>query len=293
VIVVRLLVSLLAAALLSTSAISLEAKPIAPKKPVKAPPLDCGEMSCVLFDSPGAAFSKVLEEKPLILSVGEVHQTNETIAVRSALKRFTESMLPLLRHRASHLIAETWITQGECGEEEKQAVEEIEETTQRPAQTEDELVTLLTRARDLYVLPYVLEVSCDQYATILTPERELDEEKVLKLVTTLLLDKTRTLFERNQERGSQRMVVIYGGAMHNDVEPSEDYAAFSYGKDLDAIADGRYIELDLYVPELIAGDTEYQKEPWFAHFVKHVSTKKTLLIRTRPSTFLLIFPKKK
>jgi hypothetical protein len=253
-------------------------------------PLDCGDMSCRLFDTPAKAFAEVIAEKPLILGIGEVHQTKETLAVRSALKRFTESMLPGLKLRASDLIAETWIPDGECGAEEEKAVEQIEETTQRPVETEDELVTMLKRTRELGVLPHVLQVSCERYRALLDAQGELDEEKLLKLVTELLLDKTRQLFERNQARESKRMVVIYGGAIHNDVIPNPDYAEYSYGRELDTIADGKYIELDLYVPELIAGDEDFKKEPWFPYFEKHASKTKTLLIHTRPSTYLLVFP---
>src|SRR5215813_13347972 len=71
--------------------------------------LECGRMTCRLFPSPAKAFALVLDQKPLVLAIGEAHQTNETVNVRSAISRFTESMLPLLKHRASDLVVETWV----------------------------------------------------------------------------------------------------------------------------------------------------------------------------------------
>ena len=142
--------------------------------PKPTPKLDCGaEISCELFSTPTDAFKKVLEAKPRVISIGEVHQTTESTKVPSAISRFTKTMLPALKLRASDLLAETWFTEGNCGEEEKQAVAEIEETTKRPAETEDEVMTLLKQARALGILPHILKVSCDEYRSLLDKDQEI------------------------------------------------------------------------------------------------------------------------
>lgn len=248
-------------------------------------------MRCELFRTPNAAFASMLaKKKPRVISVGEVHQTKTSTGVRSAISRFTEQMLPALKHKASDLIAETWVSSGDCGEQETAAVEEIEEVTERPVETEDEVVTLLKSVRAMNVLPHILELSCAEYESMLDEHKELDAEKLLTLVTKLLAEKTKFLHAKNESRKSKRIVVIYGGAIHNDLRPDPDYAAFSYGKELVAASEERYLALDLIVPEYIAGDEEWMKKPWYPHFAKHASKKQTLLIKEDESSYVLVFP---
>ncbi len=277
---------MLALSIVSIFSIALASAP-SPKKKI-----DCGDMTCDLFATPREAFLRVLESKPAILAIGEVHQTESTRLIASAISRFTASMLPSLEHRASDLIVETWITRGTCGAEETQAVQQIEETTERPAETEDEVVTLIKRANSRHITPHILELNCDQYRSLLDGEGELDSEKTLQLVTDLISEKAKGLTEKNQTRGIKRMVVIYGGAIHNDVTPSPEFASFSFAKALDLAADGHYVELDLYVPELIAGDESYADAPWYRYFERFRSPRRTLLIRTSSVSYSLIFPDK-
>lgn len=223
-------------------------------KDAKDGALDCGAIECRRFATPAEAFDAVLASKPAILGVGELHETEGAPKVRSSIAWFAKALVARLEHRASDLIAETWISEGDCGATEQKAVEEIGEVTERPESTEDELVALLLGAKEHGVRPHVLEVSCEQYSKLLDADGALDAEKLLVLVTKLLLEKATDLYEKNQARDSKRMIVIYGGAVHNDVEPAKDYADFSFGPALDRLAEGRYAELDLFVPELVERD---------------------------------------
>ena len=82
------------------------------------------------------------------------------------MARFTDEILPAVAPHASHLIVETWITRGTCGETEKHVTEEVARTTERPAETENEIVRLLRRAKELGVAPHVLDVGCDEYQVL-------------------------------------------------------------------------------------------------------------------------------
>ena len=253
--------------------------------------VDCGELECWLFGSPRAAFRKVLEAKPKILGVGEYHEIEGERRVRSSLAHFTRSLLPELRGRVADLVVETWVTTGNCGQVEKQATEKIEETTQRPESTANELETMLLRAADLGIQPHILVVTCEEYEEILTAEGELDAERLLQLVTRLLREKGLDYYRRGLEAGSGKMVVIYGGALHNDTRPPELIRDLSFGPALAEATGGGYVELDLLVPEYVLSDEDSAKEPWFEAFRRHSSHERKLLIRQSPDSFLLFPPK--
>ncbi|HEY3450079.1 MAG TPA: hypothetical protein VGK67_27245 [Myxococcales bacterium] len=254
-----------------------------------APALDCGDFTCRHFDKPAKAFAAVMESKPLVLGLGEYHEIEGGPKVKSAIKRFTESMLPLLKGKASDLIAETWITNGNCGKAEVEAKEQIEKESERPATTEDEVVTMLKKGSSLDIAPHILTLECEDYEDLLDDKREIDNVKLLEMVTRLLREKAETLSEKQGKDG--KAVVIYGGALHNDLSPSEELASFSFGPELKKSTGGRYVQLGLYVPELIERDEETKQAAWYPFFLKHVSTTKTLLITLAPDAHLLIFPR--
>ena len=101
-----------------------------------------------------------------VIAFGELHQTRATAKVRSAISRFTEEILPVVAPHASHLIVETWITRGNCGEAEARVTEEVARTTERPVETESEIMKLLRRAKELGVAPHVLDIGCDEYKVL-------------------------------------------------------------------------------------------------------------------------------
>ena len=77
---------------------------------------------------------------PLVLGVGELHQTAGTAGIASSLSRFTHKIWPLIAARVSDLIVETWVTDGACGKAEAATVGDVARTTERPAATENEIV---------------------------------------------------------------------------------------------------------------------------------------------------------
>ncbi|MBL8953661.1 MAG: hypothetical protein JNK82_22995 [Myxococcaceae bacterium] len=231
-----------------------------------------------------AAFARVLEVKPAVLAVGEYHEIEGAPKVKSAVKRFTLELLPSLKGRAGSLVLETWMTTGKCGEVEKQATKAVQETTKRPATTEDELTTLLGKAYDLGLANHILLMSCDEYKSMLGDDGELDGEKSLTLVRHKLEDKALEVKEKGEWP-----LVIYGGALHNDLSPAEGFEAVTFGPSLMRETKGSYVELDLLVPEYVEGDDDLKKEPWFAEALKLSAKGKTVLVTTGPSSRVLMF----
>ena len=116
--------------------------------------------------SPQAAIAALMPDPGGVIAFGELHQTRATAKVRSAISRFTDEILPVVAPHASHLIVETWITRGTCGEAEARVTEEVARTTERPVETESEIMKLLRRAKELGVAPHVLDIGCDEYKVL-------------------------------------------------------------------------------------------------------------------------------
>jgi hypothetical protein len=253
-----------------------------------APALDCAGLSARAYPDARSAFQAATAGSPLVIGIGEYHPVEgRGPRVDSALRRFTRLLLPSLERRAGHLVAETWIKAGRCGEVEKRAVARIEEESRRPAKTEDEVTSMLRRAADLGIEPHILKVDCDDYADVLDASGEIDDVKLLTLVARLLQEKALDLVER--ERGTGRAVVLYGGALHNELQPSEDLAPFSFGPALSRALEGRYRQVTLLVPEIVEADPTAREEAFFDCMERHASRDRVLLMERGEAARYLVF----
>ncbi len=251
----------------------------------------CGAAPCEVVPSAKAALERVLASRPLVLAVGEYHEQKGAPKVKSATKRFTEELLPALKGRATALVAETWMLNGRCGAVEKQAAKAVEKTTQRPDTTEDEVTTLLGRAYELGLKNHILLIDCDDYRSMLDAEGELDPEKSLLLVRRKVEAKALETREKGEWGGDAGALLLYGGAIHNDLHPEDGWQAYSFGPRLAAATDGGYAELDLLVPEYVEKDADLLEAPWFAQAMKLSKAGKTVLVTPRPGVFLLLYPR--
>src|SRR4051812_44840373 len=79
-----------------------------------------------LFDSPIEALQSILLTRtPKVIGFGEFHEIEGAPKVRSSLVHFRDELLPMLAPLASDLVLETWVTQGNCGKEETEVVEQV------------------------------------------------------------------------------------------------------------------------------------------------------------------------
>jgi hypothetical protein len=240
-----------------------------------------------LYPTAAAALQVVLAAKPRVLAVGEYHQTTDTAHVPSALKHFTRDMLPALRGAgATHLVVETWVTSGSCGEQEKQAVAEVEKVTKRPRATESEVVTLLRTAKQAGIAPGILEMSCKDYQAM-TAGKEVDFDRLLRLTGQQLGTQLRAALARPDSG----LVLAYGGALHNDLHPSAELAGYAFGPAIAAQVRGRYVELDLYVPELVAANPTLRAQPWYQSYRRAYRSGKVTLVQLGEGSYALVFPR--
>jgi hypothetical protein len=241
------------------------------------------------FDSPTAALVSLLRQKPRVIAFGEYHEIEGAPKVRSAIRHFLDELLPTLAPLASDLIVETWVTEGRCGKREEETVAQVHEDTKRPESTEDEIVTLIERAKARGVAPHILTVSCLEYLMITGGSDKVDYMRLLSTISNKLQEKIEeVLGTRGKDR--KRAVLVYGGAIHNKLRPTRELRDYSFAPEINKKVRGRFLEVDLYVPEYVEKDEQVTAEPWYAPWSKS-DPAKTALVRRGPRSWIIVFPR--
>jgi hypothetical protein len=241
------------------------------------------------FPTLAAAVTAFVGDAGGVVAFGELHQTTPTPAggARSTLARFTDEILPAIAPRTAHLIVETWISRGDCGQTEKHVTADVARTTERPAETENEIVRLLRRAKELGIAPHVLDVGCAEYRSLVGAGGQVDYDRLLTLTGQHLGRAVRQALALPRS-ADRPLVVVYGGALHNDLNPDPALAAYSFGPDVDAVTGGAYREIDLYLPELVRRLAPLRQEPWYPVWRRAAPARGALLIRRGPRSAVLL-----
>lgn len=251
---------------------------------------------CARFGTPEEALRAVLADTdPLVLAVGEAHAQKGTEAIASATKRFTTTLLPILAPRTSDIVVELWAPNPACKREVAQvASAQKPVTTAQAASNVNEYDALGTRAKALGTTPWLLRPTCEDFKAI----NEAGEGAVsvmLGLVKSLTAGQVRRLLARSAgaEAGAPRTVVAYGGMMHNDVAPAAAMKAYSFAEELSEATGGRYVELDLVVPEYVRPTAIWQALPWYAthEALGGADEARATLYQTGARSFVLVFAK--
>ena len=241
-----------------------------------------------VFANASEALAEILASKPRVIGFGEYHELKSSVAVNSTLHRFTNDMLEALAVATSDLIVETWVEAGKCGKEEKRVGTNVRKVTERPKHTQSEIVVMIKRAQKLGISAHMLEFHCEDYKAVLVGGNQVDYEKMLVLIASKLRDKA---LEGLAHRKPEQLITLYGGSLHNDLYPAVGVEDFSYAAAVAAKSDDSYVEVDLYVPEYIDGDSDLAAEPWFPIYRELVASDKVVLIERAPRSYVLILRK--
>jgi hypothetical protein len=234
------------------------------------------------FPAAAAALPTILASNPRILGVGELHARTDGPAGPTTLARFTNELFPVLAPHTTDLVIETWRLDGRCGPQEEQVAEQVQEDTKRPEATKSELVLLVEAAVAASVRPHDLAITCDEYARIQTDGGGVDYTTLLQILTVKLGEFAKAGFE-----AADATVVLYGGAVHNDVAPTPALAPFAYGAE--AAARGSYVELDLYDPALLRAVPALVDAP-LAALLGATGPDHVVLYARAPNSFVLLLP---
>ncbi|MBN1608317.1 MAG: hypothetical protein JW940_16930 [Polyangiaceae bacterium] len=260
--------------------------------PAPAPSHDagrCGALGCRLFATAQQALQVVLESNPKVLAVGEAHAHKGTEQIESTARRFTDTFLPLLALRATALVVELPIADGHCGKVE-QATRDVAQkvTREQAASNPNEYVSLAQQARTLGIVPYPLRLSCAQYRRI----AEAGPQDIAAALAVIAQTMQTVVMKRLADNPTG-LVLTYGGALHNDLQPDAGHAAWSFGPALKQSTSNATVELDLIVREYIRDNEVWQALAWTAVFDPGEHTESFVLYEPTPKSFVLIFPSSK
>jgi hypothetical protein len=255
----------------------------APRAPQTAAPSPDGVTE---YDKDEDAFETVLKSDPAVLAVGEAHAPRGATAASSA-KRFTDELLPLLAGRASDLLVELMMPPQGCVKQTKKMQKTQKPVTSQQAPTnQNEYVAMGAAARKLGIVPDLLRPSCEDLASINDAGADAIERSLETIARLTTAQGTKMI-----ARAGRKLVITYGGALHNDASPPPERAAWAFGPALSKEVAGRYVELDLYVPDFITGDETWTKQPWYPKWKAHAASGKALLIELSPKSYVLVLRK--
>jgi hypothetical protein len=251
----------------------------------------CGEVDCWQYDSARDAFLDAVSGDPRVLAIGEAHAPKGATA-SSAAKRFTTDLLPVLEGRASDLLLELMMPPTGCADAAAEVKEKQQFVTSRQSENnQNEYVIMGERARAVGVVPDMLRPTCADLDGI----RGAGQDAIgasLDFIARATRAQAKRLVDRDARSDADRgkAVIIYGGMLHNDLAPSPDAARWSYAPDLDAYVDGRFVAIDLVVPEFIVDDETWRSLPFWHRYDRARFGAKTTLFRTAARSFVLVFP---
>jgi hypothetical protein len=238
----------------------------------------------------GAALAAIVPADARVVGFGELHSRTDRAQVTSSLARFTQDGLPAIADKLSDLIVETWIVDPKCGQAAKTATAKVEITVRRPPETKSEIALLAEAARAAKVQPHAMRLACSDYEKVAPSGKDVLPDVMLGLITKELgRIAEEAVRHRDKDPGRRPWIALYGGALHNDRFPAEGVEDWSYATRVDELTGGKFVEVDLIVPELAEADTAAQKQPWFALVHDRAPTVKVW--RRGERSFVVVFPR--
>jgi hypothetical protein len=229
------------------------------------------------------AIEAILAEVPQVkvYAVGEYHMTSKSVARSSPLARFTNEILAMLEPRAHHLVVESWLDDGCRSSAKKQIAQAID----RPNSQTKQLEALFVKTRRLRLEAHDLPITCIEHDSLLDAGGHVDFLQLLEMVTDKLGDETREMLHEDPDHP----VIVYGGALHNDLYPRWPLEDLSYAVSLQRELGGGVLELDLIVPEVVQDVALARSEPW-APLLNRAAPDRVVVWERGPSSYVVILP---
>jgi len=260
-------------------------------KPAITNGVACGPLNCRSFaQAPDAIAYLMRETTPRVLAVGEIHAQKSNVLRVSPTQRFA-TLLPIFCGNARHIVIELMTGRNDCGDDRVEQVRRAQEPVTLPqaAANQNDFFALGNVAKANLIQPHALTPTCDEFKSILNA-KDQDIARMLELTATRSAEVAEGLLELNASAKGIPYVILYGGAMHNDMTPNVGREAFSYGPRLDAITQQRTTELDIVLREQVKDTESFQRLAWYPEFRAPGLEQQFVLYQLGPKSFTLIYP---
>lgn len=219
--------------------------------------------------SPEAALLSALAatraSEPTIIAFGEAH-TPAGFRGRTTVARFTRELLPALAPRASYLLVELLSPPKGCEPARAAVQKESNAVTSGQASTnQSEYIALGNEARNLGLTPDILRASCADLEAI-QKAGELGVDVMMQTIARLTTERAKGMLESTKP--GRPLVLLYGGALHNDLHPRAGFETWSYASAVSSAASGRYVEVDLVLPALVQDTPSWKKFAWYDAYAR-------------------------
>lgn len=262
--------------------------PVSGVAPVTSP--GCGPACAVHADAAAALRAALVGARPRVVAFGESHALAGAAPAEPAVRRFLRELLPVLAPSSSALVVEVMLPNPACQARSADVRERQRVVTDRQAPSnQNDYVALASRARELGLEVVPLRPGCQALERI--AKAGADAPLVsLEVIRELAAHELVQRVAEGTARGDSRMVLFYGGALHNDVAPLPGREAWVFGPELTAATGGRYLEVDLVVPEWITPSPAWTAQPFYAHYdaARHPGGQVALLTPS-PGSRTLVF----
>lgn len=270
----------------------------------------CDELTFEEFATTSSAVAALLEHAgpAKVYAVGEYHPTKRTPGP-SPLARFTSDIIDQMMPHARHLVVEAWTDTG-CDGAAERAHRQIAQTIGRPPAQATDIEALVMKSAKHRLATHGLRMTCIERGALLDRMGHVDFLRLLELVTEKLQTTTKELVAAEQggtqarerharaaraawgraPRGDdERAVIVYGGALHNDLYPKWPLGALSYAEPLQRELAGGVVEIDLIVPEVVAPLAMIRNEGWFP-LLGRSAPGRTIVWQRGPGSYVMILP---
>ncbi|HUS31432.1 MAG TPA: hypothetical protein VMZ53_23155 [Kofleriaceae bacterium] len=229
------------------------------------------------------AMTAILAENPVprVYAIGEYHQTRDAIAATSPLARFTHEIIGMLEPHAQHLVIESWLD-ANCWGDKRDPVAAM---LNKPNGVSMDVMRLVSRTKKLHMQAHTLPMTCIEYDSVVDFSGHVNFLLLLDLITEKLAETTRGLLRS----GDGTSVIVYGGALHNDLYPRWPLETLSYARPLADSMGGHVLEIDLVVPEVVAPMEMIRTEPWFPLLARS-SPSRVIVWNRGPGSYVVILP---
>jgi hypothetical protein len=200
------------------------------------------------------------------------------------MTRFTDEIIGALEPRASEMIVKTW--HDDCGE--TSLAPQLSTALNRPAGTGGDIQRMVFESLKMRMHARPLPITCIEHEAMRDATGSIDFLRLLTLVTEKLHDTTLAALASPRDP-ARPAVIVYGGAIHNDLFPRWPLETLSYAKPLARELGGGVLEIDLVVPEVIAPMERVRDEPWFP-LIGRASPKRAIVWQRGPNSYVVILP---